>query len=481
MRGVVIKRCIAIAALVILGVGSNAPAHAGRAGIVIESYAGDRPEEASRAIRPLVGELAVHGFVGGGVAADYEARVSRPAGRRDDDLTAAVERGRRAWIDGQFEAAISTLGPAVESAVADVRAAIEDPRRRPLILTALIVLALSQHRLGQTGSSRETFAELVRSFPDAEVASGVYGPEAAKAFDLSRRELAGRARGRLRIAVDGDRTEVFVNERAAPRGSTSLELAPGSYRIVARTAATWSRVHAVSIAPGSDVSLAIDPAFEAAVRTDVANDFTALVFPTRDARRQLEARYAAQVGDALDAKAVVVVGLEDVGGRPSMVGALVMANGRELRRASTPLGDDPTFLLRARALARFLAGEPATADVVVEKAGTGGHLDEASPVEAAPGGRWRGWPVVTGVGAIAAAATGIVLLSYDGDCKGGAAPPSCPDVYDTTIPAWTTIGVGAALTGLTIYLIATRPTRPTGTAFATPAGDGMVAGWITSF
>ena len=63
---------------------------------------------------------------------------------------------------------------------------------------------------------------------------------------------------------------------------------------------------------------------------------------------------------------------------------------------------------------------------------------------------WGGWKYVTGGAAVGALIVGGVLLSYDGKCPGGGT--GCGNVYETKSPAFISIGAGAALGAVTVYL-----------------------------
>ena len=77
--------------------------------------------------------------------------------------------------------------------------------------------------------------------------------------------------------------------------------------------------------------------------------------------------HAALFGNAVEASAIAVVGIDQVHGHPAIIGVLVdRISGTEIRRASVALEPDPGEQ-RMNALAQFLAGEnlaPAGIDVL---------------------------------------------------------------------------------------------------------------------
>src|SRR5690349_608509 len=167
-----------------------ATAHAG--GIALESYTGDRPADAPRLLGPILDELAARGFQAGDtLSRSYEAGVSRAAttpGGLPADFAGEVDRGFKLWVTGKFDDALKVLGPLVETAHANTGAFAKDQTLREPLLKALIGVALSQQRNGDPSAMRATFAEIIRSFPDAQLSRGTYGPEAADAFEQVRRD-----------------------------------------------------------------------------------------------------------------------------------------------------------------------------------------------------------------------------------------------------------------------------------------------------
>ncbi len=460
-------------------------------GIVLESYTGTRPAEASTVLRPMLRELAKRGFVAGAdaVGQRIEARVSRPAVSAQGlpaDFAEKIELGHRAWIAGTFDQAVSILGPLVDAAHANSGAFAKNPGVRERLQKAMIALALAHQRRGDTTTARETLAELLRSFPDAQVTKGTYGPDAATLFEQTKKEHAAAPRGRLLVKLANESSEVFINERLERKGTTVKELAPGEYRVIVQLGDRQSRTHVVTIKAKDEITLTVDLALDAVVHS--SPDWSGFEFPTAEERETSEAPYAAKLAKAVGGAGVVVVGFDEVRGRPAIVGSLVsLVNGREIRRASLALEPTPSED-RLRSLAKFLAGEVATADIDVQLAGEPGTIapltgtGRTDGAAATPSGRWGGWMAITGIMAIGGLGAGAVLLAYDGRCKDGSSDPNCPDVYNNTGPGWATLGAGAVMAGITIYLFVTRnPARPATSAYVVPTGDGAVAGFATQF
>lgn len=483
--------CTATAALFCL-LHLTAPARAGDA-IVLESYTGDRPAEAGTTLGALMTELATRSFVvGPNVVAKFEARASTPAlapRGLPTDFAEQVDKGHRAFLTGNFEEAVSTLQPLTNAARANPGAFAQNQPLREKLLKASIALALAQSRQGQLDASQNTFAEVLRSFPDASVPRGTYGPEAAAQFEQLRAKLAAGGRGRLLVKINNDAAVVFVNERFEHVGTTiKPDLLPGEYRVFAQVGKSLTRLHRVTVKANEDATVTIDAGFDLAVQTSPT--WVGLRFETPADREKLEASYAATFANAMDAKAVVVVGIDQVRGRSAVVGTLVnLLNGREMRRASLALEPAPPNE-RLTTLASFLAGGEANSDIEVQLDGRGAgpelrtQSNEGGSVDRVDHRRWNGWMWITGGLTVGAGVVGGVLLAYDGKCPVARVGTTCPDksVYNTATPGWIAVGGAAVLAGVTVYLVVTRPSSPPKrTAFIAPTGDGAIAGFAGSF
>lgn len=458
------------------------PAFAGN--IVIESYVGDRPADAPRLVNPILGELVSRGYnYGDTLARAYEQKVSGTALTATGlpaDFAAQVDTGFKAWVSGRFDEAIKTLEPLVEAAHANSGAFARDQGLREPLHKALIALALAHARTGDPAAARATFAELLRSSPDATLSRAMYGGEAYEMFEQVRRDVTANGTGKLAIKVADDTAVVFVDEQYRGVGSTTLELLPGEYRVCVLLNKQPARTHRIVVRAKDEVSLAIDPRLDQAVRTAT---WTGLQFATPADREAHEGTYAAAFANGLGATAVAVVGIDTVRGRPAVVGSLVsLQTGREIRRASVALEPDPSTE-RLRALARYLAGEDPASGIEVQAPST---APTAQPVPAdhphedvvASGARWGAWKWVTGGAGTAGLVAGGVLLALDGRCKNPQAGHACTDVYANSPADYIALAAGAALVGVSIYMFATDARAPSKTAYVAPASGGAIAGII---
>jgi hypothetical protein len=461
--------------VVVAGVLCTAPVRAG--GIVLEAYVGERPADAPRVIRPVLDELVARGFnYGDTLAHMYEQAVSgsavAPTGL-PGDFAVQADAGFKAWVSGRFEEAIGILEPLVEAAHANSGAFARDQTLREPLQKALIGLALAHQRTGDPAAARASFAELVRSQPDATVSRALYGGEAFELFEQVRRELTAGGTGKLVVRVADDSAVVFVDEQYRGVGSVALDLLAGEYRICVMLNKQPARTHRVIVRPHGEANVAIDPRLDQAVRTA---PWTGLGFASSADREVHEGPYAAAFASALGATAVAVVGIESVRGRPAVVGSLVsLETGRELRRASVALVPDPSTV-RLRALARYLAGEEPRSGIEVQQPLVASANEPPARVERVRG-RWRGWKWVAGAGGVVGLAAGGTLLALDGRCKNPVSGRACTDVYDNAPIDYIALGVGAALGGLAIYCLLTEDHPPVRAVYLVPtAGGGAVAG-----
>lgn len=468
--------------VVVVMVAAAALARAPRAhgdAIVLESYTGERPGDATRLLAPVLEELSRKKFTAGdGVARQFETQVSR-AGQRGKgvpaDFSAQVDKGFKAWVGGDFDASIKILVPLIETAHANSGQFAVQPALRDPLQKALIALSLAQQRIGDAAAMRATMTELMRSFPEATISRATYGPDAQKAFEEVRREVNALGRGKLEVKVADESGVVFIDEAYRAVGSTVAELIPGEYRVLVVANKQPSRTHHVTVRANEQATVTIDASFDLAVRT---SGYTGLAFKTDNERLEREAPYAAQFARAIGADAVAVVGIDNVRGKASVVGALIsLQTGREIRRASIPLEPDPSNE-RLAALARFLGGEEPAAGLNVQFANASEERRREREPEPASY-RWGGWRWITGALGLGGLVTGAVLVGLDGRCNNEPPPGTqCLDLYVTAQSGYIALGGGAVFTAIAIYLFATHKEPPL--VVVKPVAEGGATVWFTT-
>src|SRR5690606_38406720 len=119
-------------------------------------------------------ELEARGFRSrGALGRALEDRASR-SGAADDpqfaaELAAGVSDGYNAWLSGEFDRAIAILTPVVARVHAHPAMMADNQDARLKVRQALVGLALAHQRKGNVDQAEKFMAELIRSFPDAEV------------------------------------------------------------------------------------------------------------------------------------------------------------------------------------------------------------------------------------------------------------------------------------------------------------------------
>jgi len=452
--------------------------------VVLHSFVGERPANATYLLGPFTQELANRGYrTGSDLGKLVEERLSR-SGRalspaQVAEVRRSVDRGWEEWTAGNFDAAIGLLEPA-QATLLDAPASLADDQtlRQPL-RRALFGLALAHSRKGNRGESERYMAEVVRSFPDLGVDRGAFGPEAQRFYDRVKAALAQQSKGVLRIEVDAS-AGIFLNGRFLAIGRSREEsLVPGRYRVFVRVGDGAGRVHEVNIAAGGTQTLNVLSGLDSVLRT---RDYVGFTFASDEQRQREEANYATAVARAVGGGPIIVVGTYPGAQGNVLRGTLYTRDGSVLLKgdvAAEPVAPAPQV---ARNLARWLTGED-KADEVIVRVGEGAQPADA-PAEESGGSRWT--PIAkwtTGALGLAAAGTGTALLLLDGSCSSEApATGECAEVYDTASTGLIVAGAGAALLTTSIVLFVLDRDRDEDsadrTATVAPIANG---GWMMSF
>src|SRR3569623_931295 len=482
-----VTRSLALLALL----AAASAAHADN-GIALEVYTGQRSADATRLVAPVLDELAKSKIDSGATVGRRIANLSTPsqtAAGIPANFAAEADAGLRLYAQGNFNAAIQKLNPLIEAARSNSGAFAKDTRLPQPLQKAMIALALAYSRNGDQGAMRSTFDEMLRSFPDVQVARTVYGPEAAQAFEEARKALVAQGTGKLIVKVPSG--VVFVDETYRTSGDLSLDVPPGEYRVLVIANNLASRTHNVIITANSEKTITIDAAYDQAINT--GNGWTGLLFANEAAREAHEAEYSAKLAHEIKANSVALVGLDQTKSGGVVVGSLIsLERASEFRRANVALNPDPSRD-RLKALAHYIVGEGDTGgiDVVdlskqpvrVAQPTEGGTpvlrpradlQSESTTVDT----RWGGWKWMALGTTVALGATSGTLFALNGRCKG--TPPlqgrTCNDVYDhSPYDKYTLIGA-IPFAALTVYLFATQTkTVDARSAALVPVDHGAVA------
>lgn len=438
-------------------------------GLVLESHVGARPRDADYLLAPLLDELRRSGFRGSSVAG---TRIHSKHSISSQPLsTKQIAEARQAsldayssFIDARFEGAISSANRATNLLLSRPATMAKQQDVRDYLYHSLILASLAHSRLGNTTELEASMTEFIRSFPDREVSNKKYGPEGQDLYRRINKRLKSMKKGELQIAA-APGAMVFVNEVFRGIGSLKISLYPGRYRVYTQNAARAGRVHMADVVAEREHTLVVDSTIDSSLRT--SGKMVGFVFDDETSRANEEKRAALELGRALGAEKIILVGFHKFDGKDSIVASTIVVEEGETgasARVTLPKNGAPSAA-QLRALAAFVAGaKPATDDIQVltsersaipiepsPRASEGGDVAgiQGEPKKArtgiSPAWRWASW--VAGGAAMGAGAY-LVSIHDTGTCDDDV----CPENYDTLVPGIATIAGGAAVGILGFYL-----------------------------
>jgi hypothetical protein len=439
-----------LSAAVLIAVAVARPHSASADGAIIESRSDARAESADALLGPVVAVLAKNGFAApGDVVERVHAEHSRPGTILPDsereNAKKFIDSGYEQFVAGQFKLAVRDIDRGLTVYPSAPGTLTVHQADRDVMLKALISKSLAHKRLGNAVEATAAMAELLRSFPDAEVSYKEYGPEPQEFFNKVKAELVAQGTSSLTVEVDDARTVVFVNERYAGVGKVKLtDLVPGRYRVFLKQGELGGRVHEIDVG-GGHKTLSIQWGLDAILQT---GDSAVLVFESETQRRELEGPHAVRIARAINAGSVAVLGVREVGGRSAVIGTIYSVEStKPIRSASVSVDPVAPSADKLRALGRFLSGDDDAARLVDSAVGSGatssGDNSDSSHSHV------LGW-LTTGVG-VGAIATGVTLIVIHKDEDAGGMLNS---FSRNTRPAGIiTAAAGAVVTGLGVYLL----------------------------
>jgi hypothetical protein len=442
-------------------------ASAARAGepILLQSHAGDPPEDAeyyvSQLVRSMEEEAPVHGEA---LKRTIETHHSLPAGTQvpPKGIQQMVAEGRKLFIQGKFTQAIAKLEAARGLLLKEVAQVASNQTLRDALHQALLYLAHAYLRGKQGEKATERVSEVVRSFPDRDLSLARYGPDLASFYRKVRQELIRQPRGQLTITTKPSGCLVFVNERFVGLSPAKVtELLPGRYRIYVQRPGQQGRIHLITL-NGGDHQVTINFELDRVLRSGA---FVGFRFDDRQSKDANDVKYAAAVARAVDAPTALLVGFHHYQGRRTLQGTAVSADtGRVIRSgmvALEPAAPSPKTL---QALGQFLLAGKQSSDLIIRPATRGlpgaGSADRGTADDSGVtffSARVFKW-ITLGV-AVAGLAAGITLIALDGTgtCEAGTGG-LCPERYETMAPgvALTAVGGAAAITSGVLFVVDAR-------------------------
>lgn len=312
---------------------------AGARGLIIESQGGPGDIASTRLIATAMHSFEAAHFAGGQTLIGLiETSLSRPG----DDLNAAVlttalqsiDSGYAKFLRGDFQDARTELQAALATLHSRPGTVARQQPLRDKVIKALMGLALASQRLDDPAGAEAAMAEFLRSFPDREISRATYGPEAIELSKRVKSKLDAAGKGILVVTTDDPTAVVFVNERYAGVGETTLDgLYPGEYRVYTQRAKQEGRVRLVTIATAQEQRLSVQTRLDGVLKT--GPDWTGLAFHSVQTRDAEEVGRAAELGRALGEKQVVLIGLTERSGQRSLMATLVDADLRRVVRRAT--------------------------------------------------------------------------------------------------------------------------------------------------
>jgi hypothetical protein len=359
------------ALLLVLLLAASSPALAGPP-ILLESYAGDQPEEATAYVEQLLATMVDKAPLSGQpLRALIESRLSRDAGSGPTAarLRAAVEDGGRLFIEGEFAAAIKQLEKARSALQREVFTLASDQSLRDALHRALLFLAHAYLRTRQGERAIERIGEVIRSFPDRDLSlvQVQYGPELVSLYRQVRGELDRQGRGTLLVNTQPPGCLVFVDERFVGLSPARVvDLYPGRYRVYIQRQQRPGRVHEVTLSGGEQavqIRFDLDSVLQ-------SGPFVGFRFADLASLERQEVSLATEVGQALDASSVLLVGFRQHQGRKALVGTAISPVAGRLRTAMVVVEPTPPSPATIKALGRFLLDGQEAAGLIVAGPGS---------------------------------------------------------------------------------------------------------------
>lgn len=413
--------------------------------ILLESYAGNRSREAAGYVDQLLATLGGEGTLRRGAALrqEIESHLSRgPESGATADPTRAVEKGRRHFLEGEFDAAISELEGARAALLNNVSRLASDQALRGTLYRGLLFLAHAYLRGKRGEKATERIGEVIRSFPDRDLSlvQTQFGPELVTLFRKVRNELGKQGRGTLVVTTAPPGCLVFLDERFVGVSPVRVvDLYAGRYRVYVQHQQRQGRVHEVTVRQGEQ-ALRIHFELDSVLRTEPWVGFR---FADLAAQDRSEARLAAELGQALDASSVLLVGFRPHQGRKALVGTTLSPITGRLRTAIVVVEPAPPSPTTISALGRFLLDGQTGEGLIIPSSPRAGPPPTDGGFFSARVFKW----VTLGVAA-ACLASGITLLVLDGrgSC-GDTGTHRCPETYNTLVPGAVLTAAGGLAAG----------------------------------
>jgi hypothetical protein len=346
-------------ASVLAASGAAQGAPAGEPIIVLHARVGSSAPNEVDHITPLLDdELEARGFAAkpSTIARLPGGRIPRP-GILDPGLTAVdiihpIELGYDDWAQGLFAEAKKKLVPAIAKVNRNPALLVADTKNLDATFKALVALALSQAKLGQTSQSAETMTHLVRVFRTRPISRAEYGPPAEQLYRTISKQILAGGTGQLFVTTRNEQAVVFVDGQIRGIGKAAVaDVNPGKHHVFIQVPATAGLQYEVEVRANEDTNL--DVVWDVDTALKVTEPWIGLVFTT-EAERAKEAMFAGELARRWGGQGTIaVVGTLQLQGRPALIGTIYRAGGAIVRSAVTTLDGDRAANIRS--LAKYLA------------------------------------------------------------------------------------------------------------------------------
>jgi hypothetical protein len=476
--GAALRWCALVAAFLV-------GARSASAQIVLESYVGPRPKDASVTLAPLLAELEAHGIAAlpETVRARARARAARPGiinpAVTMAGLTEQIGKATELLQNRSYRAAAGLFESAIADALANDAVLVADPAEgHTAMMNAWIGLATCRARLGDQAGADAAMQEVARSFPNQEpsIRNG-YGSEPAERYRKAAKQLQARGAGQLVITTNDASALIYVDEWVRPQSAIlEADALPGVHRVLVKLPGTSGWRYDVTVEPTKQTQLDIDVRFDATVV--ISSEWVGFLFSSIGVARDNVIPYGRRLLASSDDNRLIIATLTTWNDRPAVLGSVFhVERGVHLRSYLVRLGghDDAAQLrMLAHALMDREAGE-----VLVRSHQLVAIADPFAPLPTAAGPERRRAPsrakwMLLG-GAVLAAGAGAVLVGLDNQ---GHCGPTCPTIYPTKpygYASFVLAGAMAATAGYWLYrdAHARSPSEHTAIGIA-PARSGLL-------
>ena len=392
---------------------------------VIETHTESRHKDTNDLLAPFHDELSHRGYAVGSVMSSRIHNQHSITGKElsSDSVRSAkkhIDEGKQAYIGGQMEGAIDSLNAGLDLFMAAPATVARQPDLRDSLYLAHVYLALANNRLGKESIAKHHVEEFLRSFPDREVSSRRFGPEAAELFRKAGKDILNAKRGTLKVSLDNQEMVTFIDERYVGVGDVSVELPPGRYRVFTQKGPVAGRVHWATVLEGQSTEKNISSEKDRLLSTD--KQFASMVFLDSEQKRRIESKFSMELATALNLRHLVLVEVQS----SDIVATLIESKTRSIVRSGSiliPRGGAPSPK-NLRALASFIAGDEPSTQVSVKVGSVPEPLTIPTKAELAPrerdlssstGGISKSWRYTAWGLGVASIGAGAYLLSIHGE------------------------------------------------------------------